>query len=137
MVTRKIFAAALGALLGGLALSGSTTAAQEKAGDKPTTVVGLVCTWSAYSVNKESLLIDVTNKAVYWVNENQKLEVMQFNSGRIVMRGVRSVLQTSQSQAEKKVPMEMLIDRISGEFIVRQNVHPYQGPGNCRKQRLF
>jgi len=137
MVTRTIFAAALGALVGGLALSGSTMAAQEKSGDKPTTVVGLVCTWSAYSVNKESLLIDVTNKAVYWVNENQKLEVMQFNSGRIVMRGVRSILQTSQSQAEKKVPMEMMIDRISGEFIVRQNVHPYQGPGNCRKQRLF
>ena len=100
-------------------------------------MVGLVCTWSAYSVNKESLLIDVGNKAVYWVNENQKLEVVQFNSGRIVMRGVRSILQTSQSQAEKGVPMEMIIDRISGEYIVRQNAHPYQGPGNCRKQRLF
>ncbi len=137
MVTRKISAATLGALLGVLALSGNATAASAKGGDKPTTVVGLVCTWSAYSVNKESLLIDVTNKAVYWVNENQKLEVLQFNSGRIVMRGVRSVLQTSQSQAEKKVPIEMIIDRISGEFIVRQNVHPYQGPGNCRKQRLF
>jgi hypothetical protein len=136
MVTRTISAVAVGAVFGVLVLSGGAAAAQEK-GDKPTTVVGLVCTWSAYAVNKESLLIDVTNKAVYWVNENQKLEVLQFNSGRIVMRGIRSVLQTSQSQAEKKVPIEMIIDRISGEFIVRQNVHPYQGPGNCRKQRLF
>jgi hypothetical protein len=33
--------------------------------------------------------------------------------------------------------MEMTIDRISGEFNVRQNVYAYQGPGNCRKQRLF
>jgi len=136
MVTRKISSCAFGALLGALALADGALA-QGKSDDKPTTVVGLVCTWSAYSVNRESLLIDVTNKAVYWVNENQKLEVAQFNSGRIVMRGVRSVLQTSQSQAEKTVPMEMIIDRISGEFIVRQNVLPYQGPGNCRKQRLF
>ncbi len=137
MVRRTITAAVFGALLGALALSGSVAAAQEKGGDKPKTVVGLVCTWSAYSVNKESLLIDVTDKAVYWVNENQKLEILQFNSGRIVMRGVRSYLQMSQSQTEKKVPMEMTINRISGEFIVRQKVSPYQGPGNCRKQRLF
>ena len=137
MVTRTITAAAFGALLSALALSGSAAAAQEKGGNKPKTVVGLVCTWSAYAVNKESLLIDVTDKAVYWVNENQKLEILQFNSGRIVMRGVRSFLQTSQSQAEKKVPMEMTINRISGEFIVRQKVSPYQGPGTCRKQRLF
>jgi len=137
MVTRTITAGAIGAFLGALTLFGGATAAQDKGGDKGSTVVGLVCTWSAYAVNKESLLIDVTNKAVYWVNENQKLEVLQFNSGRIVMRGVRSHLQTSQSQAEKKVPMEMIIDRISSEFIVHQNVHPFQGPGNCRKQRLF
>jgi hypothetical protein len=137
MVIRRISAAAFGALFGMLALAGGSAVAQNKSSGKAVTVVGLVCTWSAYSVNKESLLIDVTNKAVYWVNENQKLEIGQFNSGRIVMRGVRSVLQTSQSQAEKKVPMEMIIDRISGEFIVRQNVHPYQGPGSCRKQRLF
>ena len=136
MVTRKILACAFGVLLGALASTGGALA-QGKTADKPSTVVGLVCTWSAYSVNKESLLIDVTNKAIYWVNENQKLEVVQFNSGRIVARGVRTLLQTSQSQAEKRVPMEMIIDRISGEFVVHQNVHPYQGPGNCRKQRLF
>lgn len=135
MVIRKIAAAAAGVLLCA-SLVAEPVRAQNKS-SKPVKVVGLVCTWSAYAVNKESLLIDITSKAVYWVNENQKLEVLQFNSGRIVMRGVRSVLQTSQSQAEKRVPMEMIIDRISGEFIVRQNAHAYQGPGTCRKQRLF
>lgn len=135
MVIRKIAAYAFGALL--CASVVVSPAQAQKKSSTPAKVVGLVCTWSAYAVNKESLLIDITSKAVYWVNENQKLEVLQFNSGRIVMRGVRSVLQTSQSEAEKRVPMEMIIDRISGEFIVRQNVHPYQGPGNCRKQRLF
>ena len=100
-------------------------------------IVGLVCTWSAYSVNKESLLIDLRNKTVYWVNENQKLKVLQFNSGRLVIAGVRKTLRVSQSQSEKKVPMQMILNRISGEFIVRQKVHPYQGPGSCRKQRLF
>lgn len=136
MVIRKIAACALGAMVCALTMVGGAQA-QNKPGSAPAKVVGLVCTWSAYSVNKESLLIDITSKAVYWVNENQKLEVMQFNSGRIVIRGVRSVLQTSQSQAEKRVPLEMIIDRISGEFIVRQNAYAYQGPGNCRKQRLF
>ena len=136
MVKTSIAASAIGALVGMLVLAGSAQA-QGNSGEKGGPVVGLVCTWSAYSVNKESLLIDVGNKAVYWVNENQKMEVMQFNSGRIVMRGVRSFLQTSQSQAEKNVPMEMVIDRISGEFLVNQKVHPYQGPGTCRKQRLF
>ena len=135
MLKRKVVAVALGLLLSGL--SGAGVGAEDGESGKPAVVVGLVCTWSAYSVNKESLLIDVTAKAVYWVNENQKLQVLQFNSGRIVMAGVRSVLQVSQSQAEKKVPMEMTIDRISGEFLVRQNVYAYQGPGNCRKQRLF
>lgn len=135
MVIRKFTAVAAGVLLCAAMMAGPAQA--QKQSSKPTKVVGLVCTWSAYAVNKESLLIDITSKAVYWVNENQKLEVLQFNSGRIVMRGVRSVLQTSQSQAEKRVPMEMIINRISGEFIVRQNVHAYQGPGNCRKQRLF
>ena len=136
MTTRTIFAYALGLLMTAATMT-ATAQAQSKGPKKPASVVGLVCTWSAYSVNKESLLVDVGNKAVYWVNQNQKLEVMQFNSGRIVLRGVRAVLQTSQSQAEKRVPMEMVIDRISGEFIVRQKVHPYQGPGACRKQRLF
>lgn len=136
MVKRKISALAAAALLGGLCLA-VPAGAQDGDASKPSTVVGLVCTWSAYSVNKESLLIDLTTKAAYWVNENQKLEMRQFNSGRIVLAGVRSILQTSQSQAEKKVPMEMTIDRISGEFMVRQNVYAYQGPGNCRKQRLF
>lgn len=136
MVTRKILACAFGVILVAASIS-SGAQAQGKSSGTPAKVVGLVCTWSAYSVNKESLLIDITSKAVYWVNENQKMEVLQFNSGRIVMRGVRSVLQTSQSKAEKRVPMEMTINRISGEFIVRQNVHPFQGPGNCRKQRLF
>lgn len=136
MVIRKITACAVGAMLCALTMVGGAQA-QTKSGKTPAKIVGLVCTWSAYSVNKESLLIDITSKAVYWVNENQKLEVMQFNSGRIVIRGVRSVLQTSQSQAEKRVPIEMIIDRISGEFIVRQNAYAYQGPGNCRKQRLF
>lgn len=136
MVKRKISALAAAALLGGLFVA-VPAGAQEGDAGKPSTVVGLVCTWSAYSVNKESLLIDLTTKAAYWVNENQKLEMLQFNSGRIVLAGVRSILQTSQSQAEKKVPMEMTIDRISGEFMVRQNVYAYQGPGNCRKQRLF
>lgn len=135
MVIRKISTVAFGVLLGGLFTLGAARAEGEAG--KPAVVVGLVCTWSAYSVNKESLLVDVTGKAVYWVNENQKLEILQFNSGRIVMAGVRSILQTSQSQVEKKVPMEMIIDRISGEFLVRQNVFAYQGPGNCRKQRLF
>jgi hypothetical protein len=128
-------AVALGVLLCGL--GGASGAEAEGEAGKPAVVVGLVCTWSAYSVNKESLLVDVTAKAVYWVNENQKLKVLQFNSGRIVMAGVRGMLQTSQGQVEKKVPMEMTIDRISGEFNVRQNVYAYQGPGNCRKQRLF
>lgn len=136
MLTRNILTCAFGVVLVAAAMSGGALA-QGKSSTAPAKVVGLVCTWSAYSVNKESLLVDVTGKAVYWVNENQKLEVLQFNSGRIVMRGVRSLLQTSQSQAEKRVPMEMIIDRISGEFIVRQKVHPYQGPGTCRKQRLF
>ena len=136
MTTRTIFAYALATLITAATMT-ATAQAQSKGPKKTSAVVGLVCTWSAYSVNKESLLVDIGNKAVYWVNQNQKLEVMQFNSGRIVLRGVRAVLQTSQSQAEKRVPMEMVIDRISGEFIVRQKVHPYQGPGACRKQRLF
>ena len=104
---------------------------------QPPLVVGLVCTWSAYSVNKESLLIDVRNKTAYWVNQNQKLKVLQFNSGRLVLAGVRKTLRVSQSQTEKKVPLQMVLNRISGEFIVRQKAHPYQGPGSCRKQRLF
>jgi len=136
MVKRKIPALAFGALLFGMFLAGPARA--ESAGaDKPAVVVGLVCTWSAYAVNTESLLIDITSKAAYWVSENQKLEILQFNSGRIVLAGVRAILQTSQSQVEKKVPIEMTIDRVSGEFMVRQNVYAYQGPGNCRKQRLF
>jgi hypothetical protein len=136
MVMWRIPALAVGALMFGLLPVGRADAASSDTG-KATVVVGLVCTWSAYAVNAESLLIDITNQAAYWVSENQKLEILQFNSGRIVLRGIRGVLQTTQSQAEKKVPMEMTIDRISGEFIVRQNVYAYQGPGNCRKQRLF
>ena len=104
---------------------------------KPPLVIGLVCTWSAYSVNKESLLIDLRNKSAYWVNQNQNLKVLQFNTGRLVLAGVRNTLRTSQSQVEKKVPLQMILNRISGEFIVRQKVHAYQGPGSCRKQRLF
>lgn len=136
MVIGKIPALVFGALLCGAVLAGPAHAQGRNAG-KPVVVVGLVCTWSAYAVNTESLLIDLTNKAAYWVSENQKLKVLQFNSGRIVLAGVRGVLQTSQSQAEKKVPIQMTIDRVSGEFTVRQNVYAYQGPGNCRKQRLF
>lgn len=110
---------------------------QKAAPTKPAKVVGLVCTWSAYSVNKESILIDMANKAAYWINENQNLKIVQFNAGRVVLQGVRNRLQVSQSRMEKKVPMQMIINRISGEFIVNQKAHPYEGPGSCRKQRLF
>ena len=104
---------------------------------KASKIVGLVCTWSAYGVNKETIIVDTANKGAYWVNENQNLKVLQFNPGRVVVAGVRRRLQVSQSQSEKKVPMRMTVNRISGEFIVEQKVHPYQGPGSCRKQRLF
>lgn len=138
MIRRKLFAIACAAAL---CVGAASADAQKKPSAKKTLkkakIVGLVCTWSAYGVNKETIIVDTVNKGAYWVNENQNLKVLQFNPGRVVMAGVRARLQVSQSQVEKKVPMRMTINRISGEFIVGQKVHPYQGPGSCRKQRLF
>jgi len=137
MIKRNLFSIVCAAAL---CLGAASADAQKKTPKKklkPAKIVGLVCTWSAYGVNKETIIVDTVNKGAYWVNENQNLKVLQFNPGRVVVAGVRARLQVSQSQLEKKVPMRMTINRISGEFIVSQKVHPYQGPGSCRKQRLF
>lgn len=137
MIRRNLFSIVCAAAL---CLGAASADAQKKPAKpklKPAKIVGLVCTWSAYGVNKETIIVDTVNKGAYWVNENQNLKVLQFNPGRVVVAGVRGRLQVSQSQLEKKVPMRMTINRISGEFIVTQKVHPYQGPGSCRKQRLF
>lgn len=138
MIRQKLFVIACTALLGfGAATADAQNKPTAKNKLKPAKIVGLVCTWSAYGVNKETIIVDTVNKGAYWVNENQNLKVLQFNPGRVVAAGVRGRLQVSRSQVEKKVPMRFTINRISGEFIVEQKVHPYQGPGSCRKQRLF
>jgi hypothetical protein len=127
-------------------LAGSAVAAQpppDNGGKQPAspppaaTMVGLVCSWSAFSQVEESILIDLKKRSAYWVNQNQTLKVLQLNAGRVVLAGIRDRLRISSSKIKTKVAVRMAIDRISGAFVMEQNAYPAQGPGTCRRQRLF
>lgn len=100
-------------------------------------VVGLICTWSAYSTYDESIVIDLSDRVAYWVNQNRPLNIHQLNAGRVVLRGVRDGVRVSKKRVEKEVAVRMIIDRISGAFFVQQKVFRQSGPGRCKRSRLF
>jgi len=104
---------------------------------RPEPVVGLICTWSAYSTYDESIVIDLSDRVAYWVNQNRPLSIHQLNAGRVVLSGVRDGVRVSKKRVEKEVPVRMIIDRISGAFFVQQKVFRQAGPGRCERSRLF
>ncbi len=97
----------------------------------------LICTWSAYSTYDESIVIDLSDRAAYWVNQNRPLIIHQLNAGRVVPRDVRDGVRVSKKRVEKEVAVRMIIDRISGAFFVQQKVFRQSGPGRCKRSRLF
>lgn len=105
--------------------------------ERPSPVVGLVCTWSAYSTYDESIAIDLSDRVAYWVNQNKTLKILQLNAGRIVLSGVRDRIRVSKNRVENGVAIRMIIDRISGVFFVQQEVYRQTGPGLCKRSRLF
>jgi hypothetical protein len=105
--------------------------------ERPSPVVGLVCTWSAFSTYDESIAIDLSDRVAYWVNQNKTLNILQLNAGRVVLSGVRDTVRISKNRVETEVPLRMIIDRISGAFFVQQDAFRQKGPGLCKRRRLF
>lgn len=139
--TRLIIAAAIGYAFTG-ALSGILVAQAQQVPDAPTwnrpdAVVGLICTWSAYVTYDESIVIDLSDRGAYWVNQNRPLKIHQLNAGRVVLSGVRDQVRISKNRIEKEVALRMVIDRISGAFFVQQQVFRQTAPGRCKRSRLF
>lgn len=110
---------------------------EDGARERPSPVVGLVCTWSAFSTYDESIAIDLSDRVAYWVNQNKTLNILQINAGRVVLSGVRDKVRVSKSRVETEVGLRMIIDRISGAFFVQQEVYRQTGPGLCKRRRLF
>lgn len=137
---RLIIAAIVYAFAGappGVSLAQSHAAPDAPSWDRPAAVVGLICTWSAYSTYDESIVIDLSDRGAYWVNQNRPLKIRQLNAGRVVLSGVRDQVRISNNRVEKEVALRMVIDRISGAFFVQQQVFRQTAPGRCKRRRLF
>jgi len=129
-------------VVAGCAVAAAVLAAQgmspeDQSGEPSVPVVGLVCSWSAFTTYDESIVIDLSDRVAYWVNQNRPLHIAQLNAGRVVLTGVRDRVRVSQSRVEKEVALRMIIDRISGTFFVQQQVYRQVEPGRCRRSRLF
>jgi hypothetical protein len=121
-----VVSSALGAQEGGLAESSKTG-----------TTMGLICTWVAFESQKETFVVDANSSSLYWVNQNQLMKIRQFNSGRLVAEGTRNRLKVNAEKFEEKVPVRMVFDRISGDFLVLQDAYKIEASGTCQTRRTF
>ena len=109
--------------------------------------VSMVCTWVLYETQRESFVFDLAGGEVYWVEENVRLPIGEVNEGRIVFRGIKSELNVgvpkskfggipldNQNTIEKDVPLEFIIDRVTGRLVVKGVVLPNGYNNVCKVQ---
>jgi hypothetical protein len=121
------------------ALASALAAPEGGLADSPKTgtTTGLICTWVAFESQKETFVVDAGNSSLYWVNQNQLMKIRQFNSGRLVAEGTRNRLKVNAEKFEEKVPVRMVFDRISGDFLVLQDAYKIEALGTCQTRRIF
>lgn len=126
-------------LLAGIAVAATSFACAKSASKDSPQKVSVVCRWDSYDTNDESFLIDLTRRSAYWVNENQSLNVGDFNDGRIVMEGTKEKVLVDQSRWVQQVRLRFTVNRISGDFDVDwlTPAYPVARLGNARYGKVF
>lgn len=146
-LTKRLVAAML---IGSIIVSPTVIGIANAAGKKPNIqkkvvqkskgskkVVGLLCTWVAFETEKETFILNPNDRSLYWVNQNQKLSIKQLNHGRLVAEGTRNRIKVGRGKFKEKVPVRMIFDRVSGDYVMLQTAYKIQSIGSCQRRRLF
>lgn len=93
--------------------------------------ISMACSWVLYEVQSESFVFNLNKEEVYWVNEDQHIDLSEINEGRIVFNGVRSSLKVENRSGrfggvpvdepfifQENVPLTFIIDRVTGNLSI-------------------
>ena len=80
--------------------------------------VSLACKWTLHGHEKESFVVNLSKKSVYWVNEDKRLPITKLNEGRIEFEGIRSSLAMSNGSIKNNIKIKYIINRVTGELYI-------------------
>src|SRR5690606_11275310 len=92
--------------------------------------ISMVCTWELFSgtemTEEDTFIFNIDSKTVYWVNENQRIELDEVNEGRIVFTGIPKLI-----VVEKYKPLTFVLNRVTGTLHVSGEHEPYGFNNRC------
>ncbi len=97
--------------------------------------MSMVCVWFLEGANKESFIFNLNKNSVYWVNENQRIEISELNEGEIIFKGVRSGYGLGSSRVNKKFTIEFSINRVTGQLDIKGINVPSPYNSSCNAAR--